>query len=45
MRIAITVMFILLGANLMLNVLDSNMLKVIEERNQLMDLNETHKHP
>ena len=45
MRIALTVIFILLGVNLMLSVLDSNMLKVIEERNQLMSLDESHKHP
>ena len=34
MRIALTVMFIMLGANLFLSVIDSNMLEVIESRNQ-----------
>ena len=37
MRIAFTVMFIMLGANLMLSILDSNMLEVIESRNQKLE--------
>jgi len=37
MRIAFTVMFIMLGANLMLSILDSNMLEVIEKRNQQIE--------
>ena len=37
MRIAFTVMFIMLGANLFLSVIDSNMLEVIESRNQKLE--------
>jgi len=37
MRILFTVMFIMLGANLMLSILDSNMLEVIEKRNQQIE--------
>ena len=37
MRIALTVMFIMLGANLFLSVIDSNMLEVIEQRNQKLE--------
>ena len=37
MRIALTVMFIMLGANLFLSVIDSNMLEVIESRNQKLE--------
>ena len=37
MRIALTVMFIMLGANLFLSVIDSNMLEVIEKRNQTIE--------
>ena len=37
MRIAFTVMLIMLGANLMLSVLDSNMLEMIEKRNQQIE--------
>ena len=37
MRIALTVMLIMLGANLMLSVLDSNMLEMIEKRNQQIE--------
>ena len=37
MRIAFTVMLIMLGANLMLSILDSNMLEVIEKRNQQIE--------
>ena len=37
MRIAFTVMIIMLGANLMLSILDSNMLEVIESRNQKLE--------
>jgi hypothetical protein len=37
MRIAFTVMIIMLGANLMLSILDSNMLEVIEKRNQQIE--------
>ena len=37
MRIALTVMIIMLGANLMLSVLDSNMLEMIEKRNQQIE--------
>ena len=37
MRIAFTVMIIMLGANLMLSVLDSNMLEMIEQRNQQIE--------
>lgn len=37
MRIAFTVMIIMLGANLMLSILDSNMLEVIESRNEKLE--------
>ena len=37
MRIALTVMFIMLGANLFLSVIDSNMLEMIEQRNQKLE--------
>ena len=37
MQIAFTVMIIMLGANLMLSILDSNMLEVIESRNQKLE--------
>ena len=37
MRIAFTVMIIMLGANLMLSIIDSNMLEVIESRNQKLE--------
>ena len=37
MRIAFTVMIIMLGCNLMLSILDSNMLEVIESRNQKLE--------
>ena len=37
MRIAFTVMLIMLGANLMLSILDSNMLEMIEKRNQQIE--------
>ena len=37
MRIALTVMFIMLGANLMLSILDSNMLEVIELRDEQLE--------
>ena len=37
MRIAITVMLIMLGANLMLSILDSNMLEMIESRNSKIE--------
>ena len=37
MRIALTVMFIMLGASLFLSVIDSNMLEVIESRNQKLE--------
>ena len=37
MRIALTVMFIMLGANLFLSVIDSNMLEMIESRNQKLE--------
>ena len=37
MRIALTVMIIMLGANLMLSLLDSNMLEMIEKRNQQIE--------
>ena len=37
MRIALTVMFIMLGANLFLSVIDSNMLEMIEQRNQQIE--------
>ena len=37
MRIAFTVMIIMLGANLMLSIIDSNMLEMIEKRNQTIE--------
>lgn len=37
MRIALTVMFIMLGCNLLLSILDSNMLEMIEKRNQTIE--------
>ena len=37
MRIALTVMFIMLGANLFLSIIDSNMLEMIEQRNQKLE--------
>jgi len=37
MRIAFTVMLIMLGANLMLSILDSNMLEMIESRNEKLE--------
>ena len=37
MRIAFTVMLIMLGCNLMLSILDSNMLEMIEKRNQTIE--------
>ena len=37
MRIALTVMFIMLGCNLFLSIIDSNMLEVIEQRNQKLE--------
>ncbi len=37
MRIALTVMFIMLGANLFLSIIDSNMLEMIEQRNQQIE--------
>ena len=37
MRIALTVMLIMLGANLMLSILDSNMLEMIESRNEKLE--------
>ena len=37
MRIAFTVMIIMLGANLFLSIIDSNMLEVIESRNQKLE--------
>ena len=37
MRIALTVMLIMLGANLMLSILDSNMLEMIESRNEQLE--------
>ena len=37
MRIALTVVFIMLGANLFLSIIDSNMLEVIESRNQKLE--------
>ena len=37
MRIALTVMFIMLGCNLFLSIIDSNMLEVIESRNQKLE--------
>ena len=37
MRIALTVMFIMLGANLFLSIIDSNMLEMIESRNEKLE--------
>ena len=37
MRIAFTVMLIMLGCNLFLSILDSNMLKMIESRNEQLE--------
>ena len=37
MRIALTVMFIMLGCNLFLSIIDSNRLEVIEKRNQTIE--------
>ena len=37
MRIALTVMLIMLGCNLMLSIIDSNMLEMIEKRNQQIE--------
>ena len=37
MRIALTVMLIMLGCNLMLSIIDSNMLEMIEKRNQTIE--------
>ena len=37
MRIAFTVMIIMLGANLMLSLLDSNMLEMVDQRNQQIE--------
>ena len=37
MRIALTVMFIMLGCNLFLSIIDSNMLEVIESRNEKLE--------
>ena len=37
MRIALTVMFIMLGCNLFLSIIDSNMLEMIELRNQKLE--------
>jgi len=37
MRIALTVVFIMLGANLFLSIIDSNMLEMIESRNQKLE--------
>lgn len=37
MRIALTVMFIMLGCNLFLSIIDSNMLEMIEKRNQTIE--------
>ena len=37
MRIAFTVMLIMLGCNLMLSILDSNMLEMIESRNEKLE--------
>jgi len=37
MRIALTVMVIMLGANLLLSILDSNMLEMIESRNEKLE--------
>jgi len=37
MRIAFTAIIILLGVNLMIDLLDSNMVNLIEERNQSIE--------
>ena len=37
MRIVIVVAFTILGANLMIDLLDSNMVNLIEERNQSIE--------
>ncbi len=37
MRIALTVVFIMLGANLFLSIIDSNMLEMIESRNSKIE--------
>lgn len=37
MRIVILVAFTILGANLMIDLLDSNMVNIIEERNQSIE--------
>ena len=37
MRIAFTVMIIMLGCNLFLSIIDSNMLEMIELRNQKLE--------
>jgi hypothetical protein len=37
MRIAFTLLIVILGANLMIDLLDSNMVKLIEERNQSIE--------
>ena len=37
MRIALTVVFIMLGANLFLSIIDSNMLEMIESRNEKLE--------
>jgi len=37
MRIAITFIIVILGANLLIDLLDSNMVKLIEERNQSIE--------
>ena len=37
MRIVLTVMFIMLGCNLFLSIIDSNMLEMIEKRNQTIE--------
>ena len=37
MRIIILLAFTILGANLMIDLLDSNMVKIIEERNQSIE--------
>ena len=37
MRIVILVAFTILGANLLIDLLDSNMVKIIEERNQSIE--------
>jgi hypothetical protein len=34
MRIVFTVLIVILGANLMIDLLDSNMVKLIQERNE-----------